>query len=145
LFWGTVKDQFNAGPLEIKSAIDVEDPKHPGGKPKLGVVKVDGTATPYFLVDRPWQWIPEWPPGVMVGWYQDLPLFHPKAEKYTWTMGFSMRDQGGTVVPVELKWKDLPVDPAVKGAPGSSWDAPVEAVDDEQLKQEFEDGKKGKK
>jgi hypothetical protein len=136
LFYGPVKDQFTAGPLSIKSAIEIPDEKHPNAKPKLGLVKVDGTATPYVLVDKPWEWIPEWPPGVMVGYYINLPLFHPKASKYSFEMSFSTRDQGGSVIPVDFKWKDLPVDPAIRGAPGSSWDAPVEAVDEEQLKEE---------
>ncbi len=135
LFYGPVKDQFTAGPLSIKSAIEVDDPKHPN-KPKVGLMKVDGTATPYVLVDKPWEWIPEWPPGVMVGYYIGLPLFHPKASKYNFEMHFNTRDEGGSTIPVDFAWKDLPVDPSIRGAPGSSWDAPVEAVDEEQLKEE---------
>jgi hypothetical protein len=134
LFWGTMKDQFNGGELEIQSAIEVDDDKHPG-KPKLGIMKINGSASPYVTVDKPWEWIPEWPPGVAVAWYQGLPLFHPKATRYNFTMSFTARDQGGTTIPIEFKWKDLPVDPAVRGTPGSSWDAPIEAVDEEQLKE----------
>ena len=135
LFYGPVKDQFTAGSLEIQSAIEVDDDKHPGAKPKVGIMKINGSATPYVMVEKPWEWIPEWPPGVMVGYYVGLPLFHPKAQRYNFTMDFTARDQGGTTMPIEFKWKDIPVDPSVRGAPGSSWDAPIEAVDEEQLKE----------
>lgn len=138
LIWGAVKEQFTAGGLEMQSVIELEELEKSGknkGKPKQGIVKVNGSALPYVLVDEPWKWIPEWPPGVMVGYYIGLPLFHPKAAKYNFTLDFSQRSQGGTVIPVSIKWKDLPVDPAVRGAPGSQWDAEVGEASDEELKE----------
>jgi hypothetical protein len=138
LIWGALKDQFTAGSLETQSVIELEELEKAGknkGKPKQGIVKVSGSALPYVLVDEPWQWLPEWPPGVMVGYYVGLPLFHPKAAKYNFTIDFSQRTQGGTVIPVVINWKDLAVDPGVRGAPGSKWDAEVAEASDEELKE----------
>lgn len=138
LIWGAIKDQFAAGGLEMQSVIELEELETTGphkGKPKQGIVKINGSALPYVLVDEPWKWIPEWPPGVMVGYYVALPLFHPKAAKYNLTLDFTQRSQGGSVIPTSLKWKDLAVEPALRGAPGSQWDAEVGEASDEELKE----------
>lgn len=133
LIWGGIKEQLTAGQLEIQSVVELDE-KDRHGKPKEGIVKVNGSALPYVLVEKPWEWIPEWPPGVMVGYYVGLPLFHPKAAKYNFTIGFTQRTQGGTIIASDMKWKDLPVDPSVRGAPGSQWDAQVGEASDEELK-----------
>jgi hypothetical protein len=138
LIWGPIKEQFTAGQLEMQAVVELDELETKGknkGKPKQGIVKVNGSALPYVLVDEPWKWIPEWPPGVMVGYYAGLPLFHPKSTKYNFNLGFNQRTQGGTVIPVDIKWKDLPVDPGVRGAPGSQWDAEVGEASDEELKE----------
>ena len=138
LIWGAMKEQFTAGGLEIQSIVELDELEKSGknkGKPKQGIVKVNGSALPYVLVDEPWKWIPEWPPGVMVGYYVGLPLFHPKAAKYNFTLDFTQRTQGGSIIPISIKWKDLTVDPAVRGAPGSQWDAEVGEASDEELKE----------
>jgi hypothetical protein len=138
IIWGAVKEQITFSTIELQSVIELDEKETSGkrkGEPKQGIVKINGAGPPYIYVDEPWKWVPAWPPGVSVGYYVGLPLFHPTAAKFTLTMTFQLRSQGGTVTPVELVWKDIPVDPALRGAPGSPWDADVGEASDEELKE----------
>jgi hypothetical protein len=130
--WGAIKDQITFGNLEVVVLREKDDPKK-AGKKIQGVAKINGAGPPYVLQDKPWDWITEWPPGVMVGYYVGIPALPPEAVRMTLRMDFQLRTSAGTSIPVAMEWKNLPVEPGWKGS-GSEWEGEVEQAEPEELK-----------
>jgi hypothetical protein len=90
---------------------------------------------PTVLIDKPWEWFPEWPAGVMVGYYVRIPQWDSRS---TWTdmsLKGSMRTVGGTVIPLSFEWKRLVIDASWKGTAGGPADnAGLVPLSDEDLK-----------
>jgi hypothetical protein len=130
--WGAIKDQITFGNLEVVVLREKDDPKKAGKKIR-GVAKINGAGPPYVLQDKPWDWITEWPPGVMVGYYVGIPALPPEAVRMTLRMDFQLRTAAGTSIPVAMEWKNLPVEAGWKGN-GAEWEGDVEQAEEEDLK-----------
>jgi hypothetical protein len=133
--WGGVKGQLTFGAFSIKYPIVERDDRGKiKGDPQ--VVNIDGAGPPFLLHEDGHEWIPEWPPGVSVGYYVGLPLFAPQAEKFNLSLEFTHRTTGGTAVPFTLEWKGVEVKSAWMDPDKSKWEG-VETADasDEDLKE----------
>jgi hypothetical protein len=142
LIWGAPpKDQLNLTGIEIGSVIHFTDNETSGkrkGQPKRTVVRQNmSPAMPYVLLDKPWEWMPDWPMGVMAGYYVGVPKFDSRTNRAFFTLTGQMRTVGGTTVPVEIKWDNVPVESSWKGSPGGKFDTPdLQPLEDEQMKGE---------
>jgi hypothetical protein len=142
IIWGVPpKDQIQLSNLDIGSVIHFTDVEKSGprkGQPKRTVVKQSmAPAMPYVLLDKPWDWIPDWPPGVMAGYYVGVPKFDSRTDRAFFTLSGQIRTAGGSTIPLEMKWNNVPVDGSWKGPAGGKFDTPdLQPLDDEQLKEE---------
>jgi hypothetical protein len=135
--WGAVKDQISFGPMEIQFVREKKETDAKGRekvKKILAKIQSPGGA-PNIFIEKPWEWIPEFPPGVMVGYWLGIPQLPPDAQKMTMKLELSARTVGGSSVPVVLEWKNIDVDPSWKASSAGEWDA-VEATEasEEELK-----------
>lgn len=124
------------GHIEMKSKIEDEiekkDRKGQVVKEKVyKLTKIEGEGEPNTLIKEPRKWLEDFPPGLMIGFY-DFPLFHPKATEVKLTMGFTVRTQGGNNLNPNLEFPAFPIDSAWRLPPGASWEAEeVEATEEE--------------
>ena len=140
LIWGPVKDQITFGSLEMAFVREIEQKVRGRTVKKKAIAKIQGGGPPTILHPSgpnppPMDWITEWPPGVMVGYYAGLPLFAPDATSFTFKLSMQVRTQAGTTMPVELEWKNVPVDDAWRAPEGAGWDADVAEATEEELRE----------
>ncbi|MBN2358261.1 MAG: hypothetical protein JXR83_02330 [Deltaproteobacteria bacterium] len=123
------------GHIEMKSKIEDEVEKKVKGQVVMEKVykltKIEGQGEPNTLIKEPRKWFEDFPPGLMIGYY-DFPLFHPKATEVKLTMGFSVRTQGGNHLNPNLEFAPFAIDSTWRLPPGASWEAEeVEATEEE--------------
>ena len=134
--WGGAPGQLTFGGIEIQFLREIKETDARGRETvKKAIAKIQGQGPPYILHENPWEWIPEWPPTVMVGYYQGLPLFPPDATKFTLKLDLTVRTAQGTSMPIELKWENVDVDPAWRAPEGTLFDAEVVDATEEELKE----------
>jgi len=140
--WGGVKDQVTFTGIEFQFLREVEVEERGKKKKKTGIAKIEGGGPPDILHPagpnpEPMEWIPEWPPGVMVGYYGRLPKMPPDATKVNIRFSVQKRSYGGTVEAIDFEWKAVDVKPEWKAsADDPTWrDAPVGEASDEELKE----------
>jgi len=134
------KEQLTLNNLHLDTWVEFADKETSGkrkGLPKRAVYKADlQPFLPYVLVDKPWEWMPEWPAGVMVGYYVGIPQWDSRSTTVDISLTGQMRTMGGTIVPVEIAWK-MAVEAGWKGAPGTKWDDPnLVPLSDDDLKEQ---------
>lgn len=133
--WGAAPGQMTFGGIEIQFLREIKETDARGReKVKKAIAKIQGQGPPYILHENPWDWIPEWPPTVMVGYYQGLPLFPADATKFSLKIDLTVRTAQGTNLPVELKWENIDVDPSWRAPEGSLFEADVMDATEEELK-----------
>ncbi len=145
LIWGApTKEQLQLSNIEIKSVIHFPDLETTGkrkGQPKRTVVTMNlSPAMPYVLLDKTWEWFPEWPVGVAAGYYQGVPMFDSRTDRANITLTGQLRTLGGSMVPVEIEWKHVKIDGSWKGPAGGQWDEKeLQPLNDEELKEQGAD------
>ena len=80
----------------------------------------------------PEKWILEWPPGTSAGYYTGLPLLPPDATAISFKIGMDLRTYGGSTIPLEFKWQNIPVKDEWKSA-DAVWEADVGEATEEEL------------
>jgi hypothetical protein len=139
VFYGAPnKDQMNLTNMNVTNWLEFPELETSGkrkGMPKRTAFKTDfAPAMPYVWADKPWEWIPEWPANVTVGYYVGIPQFDSRTSFVEMSLFGTMRTQGATAIPVEMKWPKVVVDASWKGSPGSKWDNPnIKPLSDEDL------------
>ncbi|MCP4502303.1 MAG: hypothetical protein GY822_20295 [Deltaproteobacteria bacterium] len=117
LVWGAAKDQLVFGDylLSFRQLGDEEEQKK---KKKNGLdadlSKVEWAGSPLIYHPEggnpsPAKYIEGWPPSLGVGYWEGLPLLPGDVEKVDLEMRFAVKTTGGTTLPIEFKWKDIPV------------------------------------
>jgi hypothetical protein len=140
--WGAPnKDQLQLQNIEITNVIHFADMETSGkrkGQPKRTATKVNlSPAMPYVLLDKPWEWIPEWPAGVMGGYYVGVPMFDSRTDRATLILTGQLRTAGGTTIPLTMTWKNVKIPGEWKGSAGGKWDDPaIEPLNDEDMKEQ---------
>jgi hypothetical protein len=142
LIWGGVKDQVTFANMEFQFLREVEVEERGKKKKKTGIAKIEGGGPPDILHPagpnpEPSEWIPAWPPSVMVGYYGRLPKLPHDATKVNIKFNLQKRSYGGTTEAVDFEWKNVDVRPEWKASPDDPmWrDAPVGEASDEELKE----------
>jgi len=135
------KDQLALNNFHVDTWVEFDDKETSGkrkGQNKRAVYKADlQPFLPYILVDKPWEWMPEWPAGVMVGYYVGIPQWDSRATTMDASLNGQLRTLGGTILPIDIKWKKMAVDGAWKGVKGGKWDDPnLVPLSDEDLKEQ---------
>jgi hypothetical protein len=135
------KDQLQLNNFHIDTWVEFADNETSGkrrGQPKRAVYKADlQPFLPYVLVDKPWDWMPEWPAGVMVGYYVGIPQWDSRSKRVDMSLDGGLRTNGGTIIPISMKWKRLNVEDGWKGTPGGKWDDPnLVPLSDDDLKEQ---------
>ncbi len=140
------KDQLALNNLHIDTWVNFAENETSGkrkgqqrkGQPKRAVYKADlQPFLPYVLVDKPWEWLPDWPAGVMVGYYVGIPQWDSRSTTADLSLTGQLRTLGGTIVPVEMTWKKMAVDSSWKGSAGGKADDPnLVPLTDEDLKEQ---------
>lgn len=135
------KDQITINNFHVDTWVEFDEEEKTGkrkGMKKRAVYKADlQPFLPYVLVDKPWEWMPEWPAGVMVGYYVGIPQWDSRSTTMDATLTGQLRTMGGTIIPVEMKWKRMAVDAGWKGVKGGKWDDPnLVPLNDEDLKEQ---------
>jgi hypothetical protein len=135
------RDQLAINNLHVDTWVEFADKETSGkrkGQPKRSVYKADlQPFLPYVLVDKPWEWMPEWPAGVMVGYYVGIPQWDSRSTTADLSLTGQLRTMGGTIIPLEMTWKKMAVDAAWKGVPAGKWDdAALVPLSDEDLKEQ---------
>jgi hypothetical protein len=133
-----VKDQLTLNNLHLDAWLEFPEKETSGkrrGQPKRSVYKADlQPFLPYVLVDKPWEWMPDWPAGLMVGYYIGIPQFDSRVTVVDMALTGQMRTLGGTAIPIEMSWKQMAVDASWKGSAGGKWDDPnIVPLSDEDL------------
>ncbi len=130
------KDQLQLNNFHMDTWVEFPENETSGkrkGQPKRAAYKADlQPFLPYVLVDKPWEWMPEWPAGVMVGYYVGIPKFDSRAKKVDMSLEGGLRTNGGTIIPLSMKWKQFPVDDSWKG-PSSADEPTLRPLSDEDL------------
>jgi hypothetical protein len=140
--WGlSPKDQLNLANIELTNVIHFPQMETSGkrkGQPKRTATRVNlSPANPYVLLDKPWEWMPEWPMGVMAGYYVNIPMFDSRTDRVNIVLTGQIRTIGGSMVPLEIKWKGVKVESSWKGSPGGKWDdTQIEPLSDDDLKEQ---------
>ena len=108
------------------------------GEPKRAAYKADlQPFLPYVLVDKPWEWLPDWPAGVMVGYYVGIPQWDSRSVSSDMSLDGSLRTMGGTLIPISMSWKRMAIDASWKGTKGGKWDdANITPLTDDDLKEQ---------
>ncbi len=135
------KDQLQLLNFHVENWVEFADKETSGkrkGQPKRAVYKADyAPFLPYVLVDKPWEWLPEWPTGVMLGYYVGLPQWDSRTTVADMSLDGAMRTMGGTSLPLKMSWKRMAIDAAWKGTPGGKADDPaLQPLSDEDLKEQ---------
>lgn len=119
-------DAVSFGQIAMKLAIISKVEKKVRGKTvtedEIKLAKVEGGGSPNTLIKTPRKWMEDFPPGVMIGYY-DFPLFPPTSSELALTMGFGVRTVGGNNIQAELSFPPLTIDPSWKLPAGASWEA----------------------
>lgn len=142
IIWGVPpKDQLQLSNIEITNVLHFPEMETSGkrkGLPKRTATKVNlSPAMPYVLLDKTWEWFPEWPIGVAAGYYQGVPMFDSRTDRANITLTGQLRSLGGSMVPISIEWKQVKIDGSWKGAPGGQWDdKSIEPLSDEDLKEQ---------
>lgn len=123
------------GHIEMKMKIEGEVEKKVRGETVMEKVtklaKVEGGGSPNTLIKTPRKWVEDFPPGIMIGFY-DFPLFPPSADELSLSMGFAVRTAGGHNLMPQLEFSTLPISPGWRLPEGASWEAEeVEATEEE--------------
>lgn len=133
--WGAAPGQITFGGIELQFLREIKETDPRGReKVKMAIAKITGQGPPYILHETPWEWVPEWPPVAMVGYYQGLPLFPPDATKFSLKLDLQVRTAQGTALPVELKWENIAVDPSWRAPEGTLFEAETMDATEEELK-----------
>ena len=122
--WGAIKDQISFGPMEIQFVREKKE-TDPRGREKVKKILAKITSpggAPNILIEKPWEWIPEFPANVMVGYWMGIPQLPPDAAKMTMTLELTVRTAGGTSLPVKLEWKNVDVDNNWRSSTAGDWD-----------------------
>jgi len=135
------KDQLGLNNLHIDTWVEFAENETSGkrkGQPKRALYKADlQPFLPYVLIDKPWEWMAEWPAGVMVGYYVGIPQWDSRAKRMDLTLEGGLRTNGGTVIPLAMNWKKMSIDDSWKGSPGGKWDDPaLVPLSDDDLKEQ---------
>lgn len=135
------KDQLSLNNFHLDTWVEFPENETSGkrkGQPKRAAYKADlQPFLPYVLVDKPWEWMPEWPAGVMVGYYVGIPQWDSRAKRTDMALDGSLRTMGGTVLPISIKWKRVVIEDGWKGTPGGKWDdANMVPLSDDDLKEQ---------
>ncbi len=141
IYGAPVKEQLSLNNMHLDTWVEFADKETSGkrkGQPKRAVYKADlQPFLPYILVDKPWEWMPEWPAGVMVGYYVGIPQWDSRSTTVDMSLSGQLRTLGGTVIPIEMNWKRMPVDASWKGTAGGKWDDPnLVPLSDDDLKEQ---------
>ena len=85
--------------------------------PEDGVSKIEWAGSPLIYHPEgknptPSKYIEAWPPTLGVGYWEGLPLLPSTVKKINLEMNFSLRNTGGSTLPVEFKWEGVEVDPS---------------------------------
>jgi hypothetical protein len=136
LLWGPVHDHISFKGIEIQFLREIP-PENGRGKPKKAIAKIEGGGPPNVLHPSgpnpaPEKWILEWPPGTSVGYYAGLPLLPPDATAISFKIGMDLRTYGGSTVPLEFSWQNIPVKDEWKSE-DAVWDADVGEATEEEL------------
>lgn len=135
------KDQFSLNNFHIDTWVEFDEKETSGkrrGEPKRSLYKADlQPFLPYVLVDKPWEWLPEWPAGVMVGYYVGIPQWDSRATVADLSLTGQLRTMGGTIIPIEMSWKKMAIEGAWKGTAGGKFDDPnLVPLSDDDLKEQ---------
>lgn len=142
IIWGAPpKDQLQLQNIELVNVLHFPEMETSGkrkGQPKRTATKVNlSPAMPYVLLDKTWEWFPEWPMGVMAGYYQGVPMFDSRTDRANITLTGQIRSLGGSMVPITIPWKQVKVDGSWKGGAGGQWDdKEIQPLSDEDLKEQ---------
>lgn len=136
-FWG-IEDSTDArwGQLSIRLWHTAKEMvKEKGRMVEKDVEKVlgkqEGEAQPHIIVQRPANYIDEFPSFVSIGevWF---PVAPHQAEKMDLVFEYRTKTYGGGEVESSLKWEKLPIPPEWKLGKDQVWDADeIEATEDE--------------
>ncbi len=135
------KDQITLSNLHVDTWVAFPELETSGkrkGQPKRAVFKSDMQPfNPYVLVDKPWEWLPDWPTGVMVGYYVGIPQWDSRSTVSDLQLTGQLRTLGGTIIPLEMSWKKMAIDGAWKGTTGGKSDDPnLVPLSDDDLKEQ---------
>lgn len=135
------KDQFALNNMHLETWVEFDEKETSGkrrGQPKRSLYKADYQPfLPYVMVDKPWEWFADWPAGVMLGYYVGIPQWDSRATVTDMSLTGQLRSLGGTVIPLEMTWKKMPVEAPWKGVAGGKFDDPnLVALTDEDLKEQ---------
>jgi hypothetical protein len=141
LYGAPPKDQLQLTNLHVENWVEFPEMETAGkrkGQPKRAMYKGDyAPFLPYVFVDKPWEWFPEWPTGVMVGYYVGLPLWDSRTTVSNLALDGALRTFGGTILPLKMEWKRKAIDAAWKGVAGGKADDPaLQPLSDEDLKEQ---------
>ena len=125
--------------MEIEAWVEFDARETRGkrkGKHRRAVYTINMSPfNPYVLVDKPWELLPEWPAGVMVGYYVGLPFLDSRASFVDMRLTGAVRGLEGTTIPLEMRWRHHAVDGMWKGPPGGNADDPaLQPLSDEDLR-----------
>lgn len=128
-------ESLSFGRIEMKMRIEDEVEKQVKGKTVTETVakmaKVEGGGEPNTLVKEPRKRMEDFPPGLMIGYY-DFPLFPPTARELKLTMSFTVRTAGGNSFSPNLEFAVIPISPSWRLPEGASWEAEeMEATEEE--------------
>ena len=135
------KDQLQLSNFHIDTWVEFADKETSGkrkGQQKRAVYKADlQPFLPYVLVDKPWDWFPDWPAGVMVGYYVGIPQWDSRSTVANMSLDGALRTLGGTLLPMKMEWKRMAVEGAWKGVAGGKFDDPgLVPLSDDDLKEQ---------
>jgi hypothetical protein len=142
LIWGAPpKDQLQLQNIEFTNVLHFPEMETSGkrrGQPKRTAFKLNlAPAMPYVLLDKPWEWIPEWPTGVMAGYYVGVPMFDSRTDRSNIILTGQVRTVGGGIVPIQIEWKHVKIPAEWKGTAGGQWDdASIQPINDEDMKEQ---------
>ena len=135
------QDQLQLNNFHLDTWVEFPENETSGkrkGQPKRSAYKADlQPFLPYVLLDKPWEWMPEWPAGVMVGYYVGVPQWDSRSKRADMSLDGQLRTNGGTVLQVSMKWKRMEIQDAWKGVAGGKWDDPgLIPLSDDDLKEQ---------
>ncbi|MEM7677388.1 MAG: hypothetical protein AAF449_15420, partial [Myxococcota bacterium] len=131
-FWG-IEDstRVNWGQVSLRYWHSVEKKGRRGVSTAEEVLgRVEGDARPRVIIQRPHEYISEFPSYVSVG-YLRLPVMPRQAQKFDLSFSYVVKKGGGSS-DAELSWKKLPIPARWQLQEGEVWEADVvEASQDE--------------
>ena len=118
-YWHTVEKKVRRGRKRVEEEVEEV----------LG--RAEGDARPRIIIDKPHEYISEFPSYVSVG-YIWLPVMPRQASKVDVAYSYAPR-KGGSSFDAELKWKKLPIPPRWQLQEGEDWDADVVEATKEEI------------